>query len=82
MTFGWSRSDSEVGGGELRAGRLESRRRHAGRQVHAEVHDRPLRRLEEIADALEPEHVGDLVRIADRGRDAVTAGRSGRTRAA
>ena len=26
---------------------------------------------EEIADAFEPEHVGDLVRIADRGRHAV-----------
>ena len=32
---------------------------------------RPLGRVEEIADARDAEHVGDLVRIADRRGDAV-----------
>ncbi len=61
----------EVGGGKRGAGRLERRRRYAGRKLHPEVHDRALRRRQEIADAVETEHVGDLVRIADRRRHAV-----------
>ncbi len=61
----------EFGGGKRCAGGLEFGRRHAGGKLHAKVHHRALRRGEEIADALEPEHVGDLVRIADRGGDAV-----------
>ncbi len=40
-------------------------------KLHAQVHRRRHRRVEEIAKAGDAEHVGDLVRIADRGGDAV-----------
>ena len=47
------------------------RRRHAARQLHAQVHRRRQRGVEEIVQARRAEHVGDLVRIADRRGDAV-----------
>ncbi len=61
----------EVIGGERSAGCLEHRRRHTGGELHAKVHRRALRRRQEIADAFKPEHVGDLVRVADRSGDTV-----------
>lgn len=50
---------------------LLRRRRHAGGELDAKVHDRRLGGCKEIADAFDAENVGDLVRVADRGRDAV-----------
>ena len=47
------------------------RRRHAARKLHPEVHRGRHRGVEEIAQARDAEHVGDLVRIADRRGDAV-----------
>ena len=60
----------EVGGLQPRARRLHRGRGHAARQHHADVHHRAGAGVEEIADAVEAEHVGDLVRIADRRGDA------------
>ena len=57
---------------EPRAGRLEVGRRHAARKLHAQVHRRRHRGVEEIAQARLPQHVGDLVRIADRRGHAMT----------
>ena len=50
-----------------RARGLEVGRRHAGAELHLQRHAQRLRRLEEVAQPVEPQHVGDLVRIADRG---------------
>ena len=61
----------EVGGEKLGARGLEGGRGHAGGELDAKVHHRRFRRGEEVADALGAEHVGDLVRVADRGGDAV-----------
>src|SRR5277367_2964781 len=47
------------------------RRRHAARKLHAQIHRGRHRGVEEIAQASDAEHVGDLVRIADRRGDAV-----------
>ena len=51
---------------DLRAGGLHIRRRHAGRQLHPDIHHRPFAGLLEIPDAIRPDHVGNLVRVADR----------------
>ena len=56
---------------EPRARGLEVRRRHAARELHAQVHRRSHRAVQEIAQARLPQYVGDLVRIADRRRHAV-----------
>ena len=63
----------EIADLEPRAGGLEMGRRHAARKLHAQVHRRRHRAVEEIAQARLAEHVGDLVRIADRGGDAVAS---------
>ena len=55
---------------EFRAGSLEMGRRHAARQLHPEVERRRQRGVEEILQAVDAEHVGDLVRIANRRRHA------------
>ena len=44
---------------------------NAARQLHAQVHHRGHCAVEEEADALRAQHIGDLMRIADRGGDAV-----------
>ncbi len=41
------------------------RRRHAGGQFDADVHDAHLGAGDEIGDPLSPEDIGDLVRIAN-----------------
>ena len=56
----------QILGEQPRAGRLEVGRRHAGAELHLQRHAQRLRRLEEVADAGHAQHVGDLVRIADR----------------
>ena len=53
------------------AGLFERCRRHARRQVDADVHRRLLGAGEEVADALRAEHVGDLVGIAEDSGDTV-----------
>ena len=58
--------DRQVG-----AGRFQMGGGHAGGKLDADIHDRLLGRIEEEADAFLAEHVGDLVRIADRGGDAI-----------
>ena len=50
--------------------RLEVRRRHARADHHAQIELQPPRRVEEVLDAGDAEHVGELVRIADRRRRA------------
>ena len=55
---------------EFCAGGLEVGGRHTARQLHSQVERRRQRGVEEILDAGRAEHVGDLVRIADRGGDA------------
>jgi hypothetical protein len=55
---------------EPRAGGLHARRRHAARELDAQVHHGALGRLQEVADALHARDVGDLVRVADRRRHA------------
>ena len=64
----------QIVGGEPRARRLEFGRRHARRQLHAQIHRQPLGRVEEIAQARRAHHVGDFVRIADRGGGAAGEG--------
>ena len=61
----------EIADFEPRAGGLQIGRGHAARQLHAQVHRHRHRGVEEEADPRRPEHIGDLVRIADRGGDAV-----------
>ncbi len=61
----------EVGGVEPSARGLQMRRRHATRQLHAQVQRRVCGALQDVADGLGAEHVRDLMRIADHGRDAV-----------
>ena len=61
----------EVADLEPRAGGLEVGGGHAARKLHPEVHGRRHRAVEEISEARLAEHVADLVRIADRGGDAV-----------
>ena len=50
--------------------RLEMRRRHARGKLDADVHHRFQCRVQEKLDAFGAEHIGDLVRIADRRGDA------------
>ncbi len=61
----------EIGGAQRRPRGFERRRRHTGRELDAQVHHGLLGRIEEIADARDAKHVGDLVRIADRRGDAL-----------
>ena len=56
---------------EASARGLERRRRNAARQLHAQVHRRQHRGVEEVTHASEPKDVGDFVRVADRRRDAM-----------
>ena len=56
----------QVGGAEPGARRFERCRRHAGGELHAQIHRRAERTVEKIAQAGQAEHVADLVRIADR----------------
>jgi len=57
--------------GQIGAGGFQMGGGHAGGELDADVHDRLLSRIEEEADALFAEHIGDLVRIADGGGDAI-----------
>jgi hypothetical protein len=61
----------EVGDLQRRAAGLVRRGGDAGREVDAQIHDHALGVFEEVADAVGAQHVGDLVRIADRGGDAL-----------
>ena len=47
------------------------RRRHAARELHAQVHDGALGAGEEVVEGRRAQHVRHLVRVADRGGDAV-----------
>ena len=61
----------QVGERERRPRRLERTRRHARRREREHVHRQPLAGVEEPVDALRPERVGELVRVAhDRRRPA------------
>ena len=60
----------EVDRVERGARALHVGRRHAGGGHHEHRHRRALGALEHEADALEPEHVGDLVRVGDHRRRA------------
>ncbi len=51
---------------------LEVRCRDAARELHAQVHRGSHRAVEEVAQARLPQHIADLVWIADRRRHAVT----------
>ena len=59
----------DVGRRQLGPGGFHVGGGHAGRQLHPQVHQQPLGRALEPAHPLGPQHVGDLVRIADRGGD-------------
>ena len=59
----------DIRGQKLSARRLHMGRGHAGGQLHPDVHHGEFGRALEIADALGAQHVGDLVRVADRGGD-------------
>ncbi len=63
----------EIGRRYRRARGLHRRGRHAGRQVHPDVHHRLLRAGKEILDPRHADHVGDLVRVADRRRHPTRA---------
>ena len=56
---------------EASARGLERRRRNAARELHAQVHRRQHRGVEEITQASQPEDIRDLVRVADRRRHAM-----------
>ena len=56
---------------ELGPGGLERGRRHAGTEIDPNVHDRLFRRGEEIGDAFGTGDIGDLVRVANDGGNAV-----------
>ena len=45
-------------------------RGHAGGQVHADIHHRARRGVQEIADPRQAADIGDFMRVADRGGDA------------
>ncbi len=60
----------EIIGRQRGAGGLHVRGRHAGRQLHLEVHQQVRRGALEVADALGAHDVRDLVRVADRGGHA------------
>jgi hypothetical protein len=55
---------------QSRARGFELGRRNAGGELDAEVHHGRLCRSEKVANAFGAKHVGDLMRIADRGRHA------------
>ena len=65
ITEGQKVIDVEAGAGGLQMGG-----RHAARELHTDVHDGLDRAVEEIADPRGADHIGDLVRIADRRGDA------------
>jgi hypothetical protein len=56
----------QVGSAEPGARSFKCRRRHAGGELHAQIHRRAERAVEKISQAGQAEHVADLVRIADR----------------
>ena len=60
----------DVGGVERGAGGLHVGRGHAGRELDADIHERRLGGLLEIADAVGADHIGDFVRVADGCGDA------------
>ena len=61
----------EIGGFQPRAGGLQMRRGHAARQIDPEVHPHRLRAGKKIAESLGAQDIRDLMRIADRGGDAM-----------
>ena len=72
ITLGWSRKRQQVGRSRSRA--PEVSRCVAGTQLDSCTRRSitvALGAVEEVADALGAQHVGDLVRVADRRRDAV-----------
>ncbi len=52
-------------------GGLERGRGHAGGEIDAHIHDGALGTVEEVANALGAQHIGDLMRITERGGDAI-----------
>ena len=71
-TLGCEASGSEILDLEPRAGGFQMRRRHAARELHAQIHrGRRARRRGNICRPVDAEHVGDLMGIADRGGDAM-----------
>ena len=61
----------QVGDLERRTRRLKACGRHAGGQVHPDVHDCLRRAGQNPFDAGHPQNVGDLVRIGEHGRHAM-----------
>ncbi len=59
-----------IGGQQFGPGGFHMGGGHAGAELDADVHHGALRGGLKIADALGPDHVGNLVRIADRRGDA------------
>jgi hypothetical protein len=68
MPFGMIHEGPQVFRRDAGAGGFEMGCGHATGELDAQVHDRFLRAVEEIADALHAKHVGDFVGIADRRR--------------
>lgn len=62
---------NEVIGGQPRAGGFKLGCGNTTRQLYPKVEGKLLRRIEEVTQALRAEHVGDFVRVADRGGGAV-----------
>ena len=56
---------------QRRTGGLKSRGGYARRQVEPHIHHGLFGAIEEIANALRPDHIGDFVRITDRRRHPI-----------
>ena len=54
-----------------RAGGFHMGGRHAGRQLHPDIHQGAGGRLQEILDARQPTNIGNFMRIANGGRHAM-----------
>jgi hypothetical protein len=62
---------NQIRRGQPRTRGFQSRRRHARRKLHAQIHQRAERTLQEIAQPIRTKHIGDLVWVADGGSGTV-----------
>ena len=71
MTLGWSRKGRSFFDRQIGAGGFQMGRGDAGGELDADVHDRLECGIQEEADAVLADDIGDLVRIADHRRHAI-----------
>ena len=69
--FGMVAVGDEIGRCEAGARCFQMGRRHAGRELHPQIHDRPRGAFQHVVEGRASEHIGDFVGVADRRRDPV-----------